>query len=98
MQISVRALNALHFGRNLHSIDLRGVSGLTGIRLANLDFTMHRKQVQDKMQPYVKLLMPSPPLDKPEAVLETSDAMLLPNLFKLPTWSSPYVNRLDILR
>lgn len=95
MHLNVCGLNALHFGRNLHTIDLRGVSGLTGARLAKFDYTMHRKQRQDKAQPCVTLLLPWPPVDKPEFVLESNDAMLLPNLFKLPT--SPYVNSLSIL-
>lgn len=95
MHMNVCGLNALHFGRNLHTIDLRVVSGLTGARLAKFDYTMHRKQRQDKAQPCVTLLLPWPPVDKPEFVLEGSAAMLLPNLFKLPT--SPYINSLSIL-
>ena len=68
MHLNACGLNALHFGRNLHTIDLRGVSGLTGARLASFDYTMHRKQRQDKEQPYIELLLPTPPVDKPEFV------------------------------
>ena len=96
MNLNACGLNALHFGRNLHTINLRGVSGLTGARLASFDYTVNRKQRQDKVQPYVELLLPRPPVDKPEFVLESSAAILLPNLFTLPT--SRYVNILQILR
>ena len=84
MHMSLRALNALHFGQNLHHIDLRGVSGLTLDRVIKFYYTMHRKQRQYKAQPCVTLLLPSQPLDKPEPVFETVPTILLPNLYQLP--------------
>ena len=84
MHMSLRALNALHFGQNLRHIDLRGVSGLTLDRLAKFDYTMQRKQRQKKAQPYVTVLMPRQPLDKPTAVFDSLPTICLPNLFQLP--------------
>ena len=84
MQLSVHALDALHFGQNLHRVDLRGVFGLTNERVAKLVSKIRRKQGQDKVQPCVTLLLPSVHLDKADEVVESSVDALLPNLFKLP--------------
>ncbi|KAL3146895.1 hypothetical protein ABBQ38_014867 [Trebouxia sp. C0009 RCD-2024] len=92
MHLSVHAFDALQFGPNLHSIHLRGVSGLTNERVAKLVSKMQRKQGQGKVQPRVTLLLPSVSLDKPDEVLESCVDALLPNLFKLP--NSPHVNTL----
>ena len=92
--VSLNSLNALHFGGNLQCIDLRGAFGLTSDRVTQFCNTMHRKQLKGKVQPCVTLLLPSPRLEKPEAVFETRDTILLPNLYKLPT--SPLDNKLMI--
>ena len=101
--MSVRSLNALHFGPNLQCIDLRGVLGLTSDRVTQLCNTLHRKQRFDKVQPCVTLLLPTV-LENPEEVYETlstgmgvlnnRDTTLLPNLYKLPI--SPHVNKVVI--
>ncbi|KAL3146902.1 hypothetical protein ABBQ38_014874 [Trebouxia sp. C0009 RCD-2024] len=103
IHMSVRSLNALHFGPNLQCIDLRGVCGLTSDRVTQFCNTLHGKQRRDKVQLCATLLLPAC-LDEAEAVFETPSAsvgvlhthydILLPNLYKLPI--SPHINKVVI--
>lgn len=67
----LHALHALHFGQNVRCIDLRGVYGLTNVILTQLCNTMRSKQRKGKLQPCVRLLLPSPIVNLQEAVLES---------------------------
>lgn len=81
--MSLRALNALHFGQNLQYIDLRGVSGLTQERITQLEGALRRKQCKNIVQPEVTIRLPSLCLSKAEACLETQNTLRLPNIHRL---------------
>ena len=96
LNMSLRALNAFHFGRNLMFIDLRGVYGLTKERVAHLENALHRKQRKNAVQPMVTILLPSPCLGTAEAVLYIKHFPQLPNIQMIETSSG--VNKLVVKR
>ena len=81
--MSLRALNALHFGQNLQYIDLLRVSGLTRKHMTHLEGALRRKQCKNIVQPEVIIRLPSLCLSKAEACLETLNTLALPNIHKL---------------
>lgn len=84
-ELSLRALDAFQFGRNLQYIDLRGISGLTKERVAKLEKALHRKQRKNAVQPMITILLPSPCLGTAEPLLKVKHVPQLPNIQMIET-------------